>query len=155
MALTIAQYVLDFLLDDPVFADIVNWDGTGYKPVFPVQSQPESDAPYVVWTSRDRGIGTDWWMEETDVVMAFYDHDLENSLAATNRIKYLFRRKDDSARDLRVWAAANGLEAYDIHSVSYLGGGNAEETDQEGGTHMRMASISVSYSTREAAGVVA
>jgi hypothetical protein len=90
----------DYVSSDPIYQ---------YVPIMPVQEQSEfktniitgkPELPYIVYDLDVVGYGTDWMICEERLTFKIYSKSYNKVIAITNLMVDLFRRFDDSAKDL-------------------------------------------------------
>lgn len=114
-------------------------------PVHPLNEQPESTAPYVIYTSRVYTGANHWWQYEDRIIYWLFDINLKrmNDLAR-NMINYL-GRQDASAQEINEWAVANNEFEYKLLYCDFNGTSDDYPEDQEGGVIGKMMSFSIGY----------
>jgi hypothetical protein len=124
-----------------------------YKPIFPVQTQPEAELPYLRYTTRTARDRPDWWMVTYDVTYAIYHDKIPESADISNWLDAEFRRQDESAYDLNRWIRINSEPLVKWHSSEVISMLSPEPPTQEGGRHSRLITIRFRYSDIEGKGV--
>lgn len=147
----INRYISDqfYNLDPAILGQIDPFD----VPFVPVQSDPQTDVPYIRYVTREAVDGDMWWMRRGSVSYAIYAYDVSHSARILNIIVDLLARGSDSAQELTLWRRSATTPAgnpypqdYQFHSIEFVGGFNTEPTDEEAGAHVRFASFRYSYS---------
>lgn len=74
-------------------------------PIIPVQQQPEFDQflngkKHIVYDKIAQSYGTDWWICDEKLLFTLYATDDRDLVEMRNLVIDVFRRMDDSARDL-------------------------------------------------------
>jgi len=138
--------------------------GNDADPFYPVAQQPESGFPYIRY-----GIGRDvapsqWWMRTEQVMLEIFMLDIVESNEVVNIMIDMAGRESDSATDLTNWLVERNNELqeqeeppvpidYVYHSIKYMGSGEIEATEEEGGHHSVGLMFSIYLSPKNGRGI--
>ena len=151
--MSIVYDLIDYLLDDSEFADAVNYDGSGYKPFFPAQEQPESEQPFIRYSMRTTVDTDEWWIQTDDWMLFIHS----NSPLELNNINAILIdrlvRGDKSAKPINKWMLDNGREDYWVHSTEVQMLGQYVPSEQEGGEFQIPTTIRIKYTRRNGTGL--
>lgn len=143
-----------WILANPEMRTLLDYDGTGIRPIFAAQTEPESDIPYLRYTHRIVPDADMWWMHSKEVTYAIFDIDADRSAYIQNVLIDMFQRQDESAAEFRRWLADNNDSAdHEVHSIQVLSALSPDPVEQEGGRHSRYITIRIRYSPKTGKGI--
>lgn len=143
-----------WILADDDIRDLMEYDGTGPRPIFPAQEEPEAEVPYIRYTHRMSPDNTMWWMHNEEIVYVIYDLDMDRSAKIKNVLVDLFQREDESAADFRDWLrATNQTAEHELHSLEVVTTMSPTPVEQEGGKHARFVTVRARYSPKVGRGI--
>lgn len=124
---------------------------TGWSdaPVYPINEQPESVAPYVIysWTTKPDSIH--WSIENDDITFYLWDYDIYRIMQLESQLRNYLGREDDSAAAINAWVMSNPSEhtsgVANIKSVRYGGSTQAFTQTQESGVVGKAVTFRVQY----------
>jgi hypothetical protein len=125
-------------------------------PFFPVAQMPESQFPFVrYYISRVVPVER-WWMHQDTVGLDIYMKNLDDSLELMNMLIDISGKGDRSVRELNIWLGNQTERPSDFlfHSMQYLGGGDAQPSNEEGGIPPRTLMFRIDYSPKAGEGIV-
>ncbi len=101
-------------------------------PVYAVNEQPESDAPYVIYGWKTFSDVEDYWMLKDEIVYSIWDINVGRLQRLERQLIRYLGQGDVSARAITMWNAGNpALVA--IKTCEYLGSTDVYPQEQEGG----------------------
>lgn len=125
-------------------------------PIIPTQEQPEfktkfvlnnPSLPYIVYDLDTVGYGTDWMICEERLTFKVYSNSFSKVLSITNLIVDLFRRFDDSAKDLNKYVKTlNNNSPFRYHYFALTEANSPNPADELDGRLEADIAIMYSYS---------
>lgn len=100
--------------------------------LYPVNEQPESVRPYIIYNYRTAVLREQWWMMQDTITYTIFDTDMSRLIATERTLINLLRRYEQSAKDIHNSGAANSGK-FNIHYVNYVSSVDMIPQDQEGG----------------------
>lgn len=149
--------VRDFLWTNLKSANIFNEheyiaDGFTYPliPIIPAQQVPEfnnliSGKPYIVYDFEIGAYDSDYWICEENLILYIISPDYGKGVQTINFLVDLFRRMDDSAKDVN---AATVSDTFKFHYFYINKAESPSPMEEEGGNQISMVDISYKYSRR-------
>lgn len=118
-------------------------------PIIPVQEIPEfnnlvGDKTYIVYSFETEEYGDDWWICRDNITFSIISRDYSKSIEIINYLIDVFRRMDESARDINNYltdAIKFKFFSTYINSVQ-----SPAPTEEEGGRMISEVSVAVKYS---------
>lgn len=146
-------YIKDWLLDEPSIATLLGYDpndATALRPVFPSQQFPESEFPYIRYTTMNHIAHNAPWMYTGEAFLFLWFNQIDDAQRCANIITEMCSYGDESAGELERWLAINDIQPpYFYHSIIVPGGGEIEPTSERGGAHSYALSLTVEYSPKQ------
>lgn len=110
---------------------------TGWSdaPVYPINEQPESVAPYVVyqWTTKP---SYPYQLQFDDITYYIWDYDINRMMKLQSRLRYYLGQEDVSASAIHQWGlASSSLGGVLIKSANYGGSSRPFTQTQESGVN--------------------
>lgn len=142
-------YIRDWLLAEPGLVDLFQTEGREYVPFFPAQQFPESEVPYVRYTTTQSvSSDTPWW-HTGEAFMSVWFTEIDDAQEAINIIVDMCSYADESAGELERWLSANNIDApYHYHSIEVPNVGEVDTTEERGGAHAMALMIRVQFSPK-------
>ena len=118
-------------------------------PIIPAQQVPEFNnllpgKSYIVYDVSQRGAGVAWWMNEEVITLSIVSRDTSQIQTLINFITDVFRRYDQSAKELQVQLSINS--PFKFHYFRLESADPVQAFTDEGGFMMGTISILYSYS---------
>ena len=137
----------DWWLSNSRMKEIFKVEERGYPPFFPIQQQPESEPPYVVYDFK-KTTGAEAWFFHCDVfIMEITAIDFQDAYEAVNIMIDMANKGAISARDLSLWIRSEGRrEDFQIHSIEFDGAGKVDPAEEQSGEIKVPVSFSIEYS---------
>lgn len=143
-------YIRDWLLDEPAFVQLLGYSpGDTYVPFFPAQQFPESQLPYVMYTTTSSMDPNTPWMYTGEAYMSIWFASIDDAQSAANVIVEMCGGSDASAGELERWLSLNGIRPpYKYHWITVPIIGEVETTSERGGGHAYAVHIRAGYSPK-------
>lgn len=137
----------DWWMSNPRLKEIFKIDQRGFAPFFPVQQQPESEVPYVVYDFK-RITKREAWFYQADVLyMEINVIDFQDGYEIIGIMIDMANKGAISARDLSHWLRSeNKRQDFELHSITFEGAGEAEPSSEQGGEIKISALFTIEYS---------
>jgi hypothetical protein len=142
-------------LQDSNILDPKNYFADGYSqalvPIIPAQQIPEFNnllpgKTYLVYDIIQSGVGVGWWMSQETVTFNIVSRDTKEILTINNLIMDIFRRYDQSAKEVNLQISTNSPFRY--HFFRFDSSDPIQAFHDEGGLMSGVISITYAY-TRE------
>lgn len=137
----------DWWMSNQRLREIFRVDQLGFAPFFPIQQQPESQPPYVIYDFR-KVTGREAWFYHADFLfMEINVIDFQDGYEIMNIMIDMANKGAVSARDLSHWLRSeNRRQDFELHSIQFEEGGKADPSQEQGGEIKIPVSFSIEYS---------
>lgn len=137
----------DWWMSNQRLREIFKVDTRGFPPFFPVQQQPESEPPYVVYDFK-KVTGREAWFYHVDFLyMEINVIDFQDAYEAMNIMIDMANKGAVSARDLSHWLRSERRrQDFELHSIEFEQAGNSQPSDEQGGEIKVSVAFSIQYS---------
>lgn len=137
----------DWWLSNPRLRELFRVEERGFPPFFPVQQQPESQTPYVVYDFK-KITGREAWYYHVDFLyMEINVIDFQDAYEIMNIMIDMANKGAVSARDLSQWLRSqNRRQDFEIHAIEFEKAGEAQPSEEQGGEIKVSVSFSIQYS---------
>jgi hypothetical protein len=152
-----AELLSNEILDDNDY--LIQGTSTKLVPIIPVQQQQEfveyfSDAPFIVYDTDIIEYDTDWWICKERVYFTIYSNSYSKMREISFLILDLFRRFDESARDIDNYSrneenyASSAINdgTFIYHYFAVQGISETYPSEEEAGRYANQIDIVMSYS---------
>lgn len=127
-------------------------------PIMPAGGVPEftelnPDQPFLVYTAGRSGTNENWFHEEESLAYVIYGKSQSEVHTIANYLIDVFRRYDDAAIDVNLWARANkqslpaSYNEFNFSEIHVVGAVGSEAPRQEGGRYNELVSLRYQYTT--------
>jgi hypothetical protein len=126
-------------------------DYGGSTPVVPASQQPQLNdynRPYVVYNYAHQTSTTQFWMEEEQISFVIYSANEKDIRQFINLVRELFKRRDESARDINAFVQAGTSveqKRFDYKYTYVTSSMGAQPPVSEGGRQDGSVSIRIGY----------
>lgn len=119
------------------------------NPIIPAQQVPEfnnllSGKPYIVYDFEVREYDSDYWICEENLMLSIISPNYNKIVEISTYLIDLFRRMDDSAKDLNSFKETSSPFKYHFFYINSVESPVA--TEEEGGTFVGFVEVSFKYS---------
>lgn len=119
-------------------------------PVYPINEQPESEAPYIVYTWVTKPDPVLWQVSSDEITFYLWDHDTYRMMQLESALRSYLGREDMTAEAINQWANAQGdpettTGGVLIKSVRYGGSTQIFTQTQESGVFGKGMTFKVDY----------
>lgn len=137
----------DWWVSDERLQDLFKIEERGFAPFFPIQQQPESEPPYVIYDFK-KVTGKEAWFYHADFVfMEINVVDFQDGYEIMNIMIDIANKGAISARDLSHWLRSeNRRQDFEFHSIQFEEAGKADPSQEQGGVIKIPVSFSIEYS---------
>lgn len=142
-------YIRDWLFAEPRIAELFNLPRAGFVPFFPAQQFPESEFPYIRYSTTQSISGETPWMHTGEAFMFLWFDNIDEAQEAVNIIVDMCGYADESAGELERWIRANEPDCpFVYHSIETPTVGEVDTTDERGGAHAYAVMLRVQFSPK-------
>lgn len=137
----------DYWLSLPEVVDALGYDEetAEYKPFWPIQEEPESTEPFIVYDNYTTVSPRDWWMWTDVVVYEVYSKDLIAVAKLINAMINYGKAGAENAWLINDWASANNRTDYKFKSIELIEVGDGAPSIEEYGVRNKYISFQVKY----------
>jgi hypothetical protein len=137
----------DWWVSDPRLRELLRVDELGYAPFFPIQQQPESTEPFIVYKFEKYSEPEAWWIHYDLIFMEIYFTDFQDGYEIVSLMIDKANKGAISARDLTHFLKEEGKPLdFEYHVVEYIEGGRPDPSKEQGGDMKIQAAFSIAYS---------
>jgi hypothetical protein len=137
----------DWWVSDSRLREILKVDELGFAPFFPIQEQPESVEPFVVYKFEKYSHPSNWWMHYDIIYMEIYFTDFQDAYEIINIMIDKANKGAISARDLTHWLKSeNRPMDFEFHTIEYIDGGRPDPAKEQAGEMKIEAAFAIEYS---------
>jgi len=142
-------------IQDSGLLDINDYYADGFDealvPIIPVQQVPEFNnllpgKSYIIYDFEVKTIPVQWWMSDEMMTLAVFSQNYELINKITNLVQDLFRRYDESAKDVNTYLA--GDTEFQFHHILIDNIFSPEPYSSEGDFQTGQIALSYSYSRK-------
>lgn len=129
----------DYILNGTDVGSLLGYDGTGLRPIVPLQQQPELNAdnpkhPYIVYSWRTSMPDDAWWLHTDEVSYVIWGKNLAELSEVATEILNTCRALDESAEEAMKYFNSRQTESsVDFKYVRVMGSFSPEAPTSEGG----------------------
>lgn len=137
----------DWWVSDPRLKELLKVDQIGFAPFFPIQQQPESTQPFIVYKFEKYSSPGEWWMHSDLIYMEIYFSDFQDAYEIMNIMIDKANKGAASARDLSQWLRSeNRAIDFEFHSIEFLDGGRPDPAKEQSGDMKIEVAFAIEYS---------
>lgn len=137
----------DWWVSDPRLREILRVDELGYAPFFPIQEQPESKEPFIVYKFEKYSEANNWWVHSDFIYMEIYFSDFQDGYEIMNIMVDKANKGAISARDLTHWLKSENRKLdFEYHMIHFIEGGRPDPAKEQGGEMKIEVSFAIDYS---------
>lgn len=139
-----------YLLDDEELRELLGYDGTGLRPIFPAQEPREAEGTFLTYRYRGTRDYSMWFIEELELTYTIVTERVATANAIQRKISDLLGRLDESAHEINKWAwAEHGGTNWEIHYSRLMTVISPTATPDEGGPRNTMLVFRIRYCPTE------
>jgi len=137
----------DWWMSNSRLREIFRVDELGYVPFFPIQEQPESSEPFVVYKFEKTSTASEWWMHCDFIYMEIYFTDFQDGYEILNIMIDMANKGAISARDLTHWVKSQDRALdFEYHTIDYIKGGRPDPAKEQAGDMKIEVAFAIDYS---------
>lgn len=142
-----------FIVQHPQIQTYLGSDDSRF---YPMQSEPESEPPYITYHfTSDVNSPVQWWKHEDEIRYNIFAQDVMVLDHIGRIIRNMLGRSDNSGRELNVIQKQEwGQVDYKFYYVQFMGQVDPEPTDEEGGVRRKTVLIKICYSPTSGPGLL-
>jgi len=145
------KYVWDQIKENGILNEndyIADGFDTPLIPVIPAQQIPEFNnlipgQTYLIYDYEEMPTQENWWISNQIITYSIVSPNYDKITQVMAMLKDLFRRHDDSAKDLNRYSGVSGI--YDFHYITIDSSTSPQHFSNEGGFMMGEIKLYVSY----------
>jgi hypothetical protein len=137
----------DWWASDDRLRELLRVDELGYVPFFPIQEQPESVEPFIVYKFEKISEPEAWWIHYDFIYMEIYFSDFQDAYEIINIMIDKANKGAISARDLTHFLKKEQKPVdFEYHTIEYIDGGRPDPAKEQAGDMKIEAAFAISYS---------